>query len=37
MSKTRNLWRVKLNTASIVLIPAAVAINYIGKLFAETL
>lgn len=37
MNKKRNLWRVKLNTASIVLIPAAVAINYIGKLFAETL
>lgn len=37
MKTSRSLWLVKLNTASIALIPAAVAINYIGKLFAETL
>lgn len=37
MKGNRSLWLVKLNTASIALIPAAVAINYIGKLFAETL
>ena len=27
-------WSLKINTASLVLIPAAVGINYIGKLFA---
>ncbi|MFT8361645.1 MAG: LytS/YhcK type 5TM receptor domain-containing protein [Sporolactobacillus sp.] len=37
MNKRKKLWTMKLNTASIALIPAAVAINYIGKLFAETL
>lgn len=36
MSKT-NMWSFKLSTASIVLIPAAVGINYIGKLFAGVL
>lgn len=36
MSKT-NMWSFKLSTASIVLIPAAVGINYIGKLFAGLL
>lgn len=30
-------WSLKINTASLVLIPAAVGINYIGKLFAEML
>ncbi|MFT8317377.1 MAG: ECF transporter S component [Sporolactobacillus sp.] len=37
MNRRKKLWSVKLNTASIALIPAAVAINYIGKLFAEAL
>lgn len=37
MSKKKSMWSLKLNTASIVLIPAAVAINYVGKLFAATL
>lgn len=32
-----NMWRFKLSTASLVLIPAAVGINYIGKLFAQLL
>lgn len=36
MSK-RGMWSFKLNTASLVLIPAAVGINYIGKLFAGVL
>jgi energy-coupling factor transport system substrate-specific component len=36
MSK-RSMWSFKLNTASLVLIPAAVGINYIGKLFAGVL
>lgn len=31
------MWSFKLNTASLVLIPAAVGINYIGKLFAGVL
>jgi energy-coupling factor transport system substrate-specific component len=31
------MWSLKLNTASLVLIPAAVGINYIGKLFAAAL
>ena len=33
----KNIWSVKLNTAALVLIPAAVGINYIGKLFAGAL
>ncbi|WP_124067059.1 ECF transporter S component [Clostridium sp. E02] len=32
-----NQWSLKFNTASLVLIPAAVGINYIGKLFAGVL
>lgn len=32
-----NMWRFKLSTASLVLIPAAVGINYIGKMFAQLL
>ena len=35
--KKKSIWSLKLNTASLVLIPAAVGINYIGKLFAGTL
>lgn len=34
---TKKLWRMKLNTATVVLIPAAIGINYLGKLFAELL
>lgn len=33
----RSLWSFKFSTASIVLIPAAVGINYVGKLFAGIL
>jgi len=33
----KGMWSLKLSTASLVLIPAAVGINYIGKLFAATL
>lgn len=33
----KNIWSVKLNTAALVLIPAAVGINYIGKIFAGAL
>lgn len=33
----KSMWSFKLNTASLVLIPAAVGINYIGKLFAGAL
>lgn len=33
----KNIWALKLNTAALVLIPAAVGINYIGKLFAGLL
>lgn len=33
----KSMWSVKLGTASLVLIPAAVGINYIGKLIAATL
>lgn len=33
----KNLWSFKFTTASLVLIPAAVGINYIGKLFAGVL
>ncbi|GAA0121847.1 MAG: ECF transporter S component [Clostridium argentinense] len=36
MSK-KSLWSFKFNTAALVLIPAAVGINYIGKSFAEIL
>lgn len=36
MSK-KSMWSLKLSTASLVLIPAAVGINYIGKLFASLL
>ncbi|MDR1559747.1 MAG: ECF transporter S component [Clostridiales bacterium] len=36
MSK-KSVWSVKLSTASLVLIPAAVGVNYIGKLFAQLL
>lgn len=36
MSK-KSVWFVKLSTASLVLIPAAVGINYIGKMFAQVL
>ena len=30
-------WKTKLSTASLVLIPAAIGINYVGKLFASML
>lgn len=33
----KNIWSMKLSTASLVLIPAAVGINYIGKVFASLL
>lgn len=33
----KNMWSFKLSTASLVLIPAAVGINYIGKMFAQLL
>jgi energy-coupling factor transport system substrate-specific component len=36
MSK-KSIWSFKFTTASLVLIPAAVGINYIGKLFASLL
>jgi Putative regulator of cell autolysis len=36
MSK-KNMWSFKFTTASLVLIPAAVGINYIGKLIAASL
>lgn len=35
--KKKSMWSLKLSTASLVLIPAAVGINYIGKLFAGVL
>lgn len=35
--KKKSMWSLKLNTAALVLIPAAVGINYIGKLFAGAL
>ncbi len=35
--KEKSMWSLKLSTASLVLIPAAVGINYIGKLFAGLL
>ncbi|WP_342455560.1 ECF transporter S component [Caloramator sp. Dgby_cultured_2] len=34
---SKKLWSFKFSTASLVLIPAAVGINYIGKLFAGLL
>ena len=38
MSKTKKgLWSMKFNTATLVLIPAAIGINYLGKLFAGIL
>lgn len=33
----KSMWSIKLTTASLVLIPAAVGINYIGKLIAASL
>lgn len=33
----KSMWSLKLSTAAIVLIPAAIGINYIGKLFASLL
>lgn len=33
----KKLWTLKLNTATLVLIPAAIGINYLGKLFAGLL
>lgn len=33
----KKFWRFKLNTATIILIPAAIGINYLGKLFADLL
>ncbi|TCD46374.1 ECF transporter S component [Streptococcus sp. X16XC17] len=35
--KNNNPWSLKFNTAALVLIPAGVGINYIGKLFAGVL
>ncbi len=35
--KNNSMWSLKLSTAALVLIPAAVGINYIGKLFAGAL
>lgn len=35
--KKNSMWSFKLSTAALVLIPAAVGINYIGKLFASLL
>jgi energy-coupling factor transport system substrate-specific component len=35
--KKQSMWSFRLSTASLVLIPAAVGINYIGKLFAGLL
>lgn len=33
----KNLWSFKFNTVTLVLIPAAIGINYLGKLFANVL
>jgi len=33
----KSLWSLKFNTATLVLIPAAIGINYLGKLFADVL
>jgi energy-coupling factor transport system substrate-specific component len=35
--KKKSMWSLKLSTAALVLIPAAVGINYIGKMFAQLL
>lgn len=35
--KKKSIWTLKLNTATLALIPMAVAINYIGKMIAATL
>lgn len=35
--KNNSMWSLKLSTAALVLIPAAVGINFIGKLFASLL
>lgn len=35
--QNQNMWSFRFSTASLVLIPAAVGINYIGKLFAGVL
>ena len=32
-----NVFKTKLDTASLVLIPACIGINYLGKLFASVL
>lgn len=37
VKKLKNIWSVKLTTASLVLIPAAIGINYVAKLFASML
>lgn len=37
MKAAKNLWSFKLSTASLVLIPAAIGINYVAKLFASVL
>ena len=37
MGEKRGIWSLNFSTASLVLIPAAVGINYIGKFFAEAL
>ena len=37
VQKLKNIWSVKLTTASLVLIPAAIGINYVAKLFASML
>lgn len=34
---SKKLWSLKFNTATLVLIPAAIGINYLGKLFAGLL
>ena len=36
-SDMKKLWTMKFNTATLVLIPAAIGINYLGKLYAELL
>lgn len=37
MNKTESMWSFKLSVLAIALIPIAIGINYIGKLFAEVL
>lgn len=37
VKKLKTIWSVKLTTASLVLIPAAIGINYVAKLFASML